>query len=96
MNTVGGIQVFAALKSVGNVLKTVPDFDALYEDQFYEDVFYYIATEADGSQLEDASFLSDVTLITDAHYLVDNTTGTASDVSHYFSAYIQKSYRYAL
>lgn len=82
MNTVGGIQVFAALKSVGNVLKTVPDFDALYEDQFYEDVFYYIATEADGSQLEDASFLSDVTLITDAHYLVDNTTGTASDVSH--------------
>lgn len=81
MNTVGGIQVFAALKSVGNVLKTVPDFDALYEDQFYEDVFYYIATEADGSQLEDASFLSDVTLITDAHYLVDNTTGTASDVS---------------
>ena len=81
MNTVGGIQVFAALKSVGTVLKTVPDFDALYEDQFYEDVFYYIATEADGSQLEDASFLSDVTLITDAHYLVDNTTGTASDVS---------------
>ena len=80
MNTVGGIQVFAALKSVGNVLKTVPDFDALYEDQFYEDVFYYIATDADGAELEDASFLSDVTLITDAHHLVDNTTGTAAEV----------------
>ena len=34
MNSVGGIQVFASLKSVGVVLKTVPDFDALYEDEF--------------------------------------------------------------
>ncbi|MCR5062439.1 MAG: chemotaxis protein CheA [Treponema sp.] len=81
MNTVGGIQVFAALKSSGNVLKTVPDFDALYEDQFYENVFYYIATEADGSALEDASFLSDVTLITDAHLIEDATSGTANDPS---------------
>ncbi|MCR4949498.1 MAG: Hpt domain-containing protein, partial [Treponema sp.] len=63
MNTVGGIQVFAALKNVGNVLKTVPDFDALYEDQFYENVFYYLATEADGPEIEDCAFLSDVTLI---------------------------------
>ena len=53
MNTVGGIQVFAALKNVGNVLKTVPDFDALYEDQFYENVFYYLATEADGPERRD-------------------------------------------
>ena len=81
MNSVGGIQVFAALKSVGNVLKTVPDFDALYEDQFYEDVFYYVATEAEGSQIEDVAFLSDVTLITDAHLLEDYTTGTAADKS---------------
>lgn len=79
MNTVGGIQVFAALKNVGNVLKTVPDFDALYEDQFYEDVFYYIATASDGPEIEDAAFLSDVTLITDAHLLEDYTTGTAAD-----------------
>ena len=79
MNTVGGIQVFAALKNVGNVLKTVPDFDALYEDQFYEDVFYYVATAADGSEIEDVSFLSDVTLVTDAHLLEDYTTGTAAD-----------------
>lgn len=79
MNTVGGIQVFAALKNVGNVLKTVPDFDALYEDQFYENVFYYLATEAEGAEIEDCAFLSDVTLITDAHLLVDYTTGTAAD-----------------
>ena len=81
MNTVGGIQVFAALKAVGNVLKTVPDFDALYEDQFYETVFYYIATESNAEQLEDASFLSDVTLVTDAHLLEDYTTGTKNDKS---------------
>ena len=79
MNSVGGIQVFAALKSVGNVLKTVPDFDALYEDQFYENVFYYVATESEGSEIEDVAFLSDVTLITDAHLLEDYTTGTAAD-----------------
>ena len=66
MNSVGGIQVFADLKSVGNVLKTIPDFDALYEDQFYETVFYYIASDAEGSQIEDVAFLSDVTLVTDA------------------------------
>ncbi len=81
MNTVGGIQVFAALKNVGNVLKTVPDFDALYEDQFYENVFYYIATEVDGPEIEDCAFLSDVTLVTDAHLLEDYTTGTAEDTS---------------
>ncbi len=77
MNTVGGMQVFAALKSVGNVLKTVPDFDALYEDEFYEFVYYYIASETDGSAIEDAAFLSDVTLITDAHLITDdNYAGT--------------------
>lgn len=78
MNTVGGIQVFAALKSSGNVLKTVPDFDALYEDQFYENVFYYVATEVDGAALEDVSFLSDVTLITDAHCLTDDNYNISS------------------
>ena len=81
MNTVGGIQVFAALKNVGNVLKTVPDFEALYEDQFYETVFYYVATESSGDQIEDVAFLSDVTLVTDAHLLKDFTTGTSADPS---------------
>ncbi len=90
MNTVGGIQVFAALKNVGNVLKTVPDFDALYEDQFYENVFYYVATEAEGAEIEDCAFLSDVTLITDAHLLEDYTTGTAADPSVAKAAAAQK------
>ncbi|MBO4857071.1 MAG: chemotaxis protein CheA [Treponema sp.] len=81
MNTVGGIQVFAALKSVGNVLKTIPDFDALYEDQFYENVFYYIATSAEAEAIEDVAFLSDVTLITDAQLVTDdNYRGSAATV----------------
>ncbi len=45
MNSVGGIQVFAKLKDIGQTLKTVPDFDALYEDQFHPVVDYYISTE---------------------------------------------------
>ena len=45
MNTVGGIQVFAALKNCGQVLKTVPDFELLYEDNFYPTVVYYVASE---------------------------------------------------
>ncbi|HDQ14918.1 MAG TPA: chemotaxis protein CheA, partial [Sediminispirochaeta sp.] len=35
MNTIGGIQVFAALKDLGTVLKTEPEFELLYEDNFY-------------------------------------------------------------
>jgi len=44
MNTVGGIQVFAALKQSAMVLKTIPDFDALYEDEFHPEVLYYVAS----------------------------------------------------
>ncbi|MCQ2573788.1 MAG: chemotaxis protein CheA [Treponema sp.] len=79
MNSVGGIQVFAALKNAGNVLKTVPDFDALYEDQFYEFVYYYIGSSESAEKLEDISFLSDVTLLTDAHQITEeNFAGGAA------------------
>jgi len=43
MNSVGGIQVFAKLKDSGQILKTVPDFDALYEDLYHPVVDYYIS-----------------------------------------------------
>ena len=81
MNTVGGIQVFAALKNVGNVLKTVPDFDELYDDKFFEDVFYYLASDSTQAQIEDVSFLSDVTIITDARVLNDDNYSGTSNVS---------------
>ena len=66
MNSVGGIQVFAALKNTGTVLKTVPDFEALYEDEFHPQVVYYVSSGNDGGALEDAAFLDDVTLAVDA------------------------------
>jgi two-component system, chemotaxis family, sensor kinase CheA len=80
MNSVGGIQVFAALKALGSVLKTVPDFDALYEDVFYENVFYYLATQEEQSKIEDTAFLLDVTVCTDAQSL-DNFEVASSKVS---------------
>ncbi|MBQ4379638.1 MAG: chemotaxis protein CheW [Treponema sp.] len=76
MNSVGGIQVFAALKACGTVLKTIPDFDALYEDEFHNDVTYFVASNNSGDELEDTAFLDDVTLSVDAKNITD---ATASD-----------------
>ncbi len=77
MNSVGGIQVFAALKSRGVVLKTVPDFEALYEDEFHPQVVYYIATTCGQDELEDTCFLDDVTLASDAHPLDQKASAPA-------------------
>lgn len=61
MNTVGGIQAFAALKPLGTVLKTAPDFDALYEDNFYPTVDYYLATDASPDDIRSAVTIPEVT-----------------------------------
>ncbi|MBQ2601210.1 MAG: chemotaxis protein CheA [Treponema sp.] len=74
MNSVGGIQVFAALKNRGVVLKTVPDFEALYEDEFHPQVIYYVATTCGQDELEDTCFLDDVTLASDAHPLGESSS----------------------
>ena len=83
MNSVGGIQVFASLKSVGVVLKTIPDFDALYEDEFYEYVYYYISSREDQERIEEAAFLTDVTLAVDARIVTgaETASGGATPVS---------------
>lgn len=82
MNSVGGIQVFAALKNRGVVLKTVPDFEALYEDEFHSQVVYYVGTTCTQEQLEDTCFLDDVTLATEAVPLnsVARSTLSASEI----------------
>ncbi len=61
MNTVGGIQIFAALKDLGNVLRTEPDFESLYEDVFHPEVTYWIATSVDEDSIKEKAFISDVT-----------------------------------
>lgn len=61
MNTIGGIQVYAALKNEGTILKTTPDFEALNEDVFYPDVFYFLASSADRDVIQDLVTITDVT-----------------------------------
>lgn len=69
MNTVGGIQVFATLKNRAGILKTTPDFDSLYADEFHPKVVYFVSTTLSGDELEDIAFLSDVVLATRAQAL---------------------------
>ena len=80
MNSVGGIQVFAALKGRGLILKTVPDFDSLYSDEFHPQVVYFVATTASADELEDVAFIPDVTLCTDAQCL-DGSSASAAPVA---------------
>ena len=62
MNSVGGIQVFAALKQDGQVLRTIPDFDDLYSDEFHETVFYFVSSAAPAEALQKTATISDVTI----------------------------------
>jgi two-component system chemotaxis sensor kinase CheA len=62
MNTVGGIQVYAVLKNSGTVLRTVPDFEQLYDDNFFAVVDYYLASREDTDRIKRSVILPDVTL----------------------------------
>ena len=62
MNTVGGIQVYAALKGVSTVLRTVPEFESLYEDNFYPVVDYYIASSLKMEDIKKYVVIPDVSL----------------------------------
>ncbi|MDR0622888.1 MAG: Hpt domain-containing protein, partial [Treponema sp.] len=65
MNTIGGIQVYASLKSAGTVLKTSPDFEQLYEDNFFPTVDYYFATAKTVDEIKKYVSIPDVTLSAD-------------------------------
>ncbi|MDR0562807.1 MAG: chemotaxis protein CheA [Spirochaetaceae bacterium] len=62
MNTVSGIQVYASLKGDGTILKTVPDFEMLYEDNFYPYVDYFIASTKTVEELKRHVLIPDVSL----------------------------------
>jgi two-component system chemotaxis sensor kinase CheA len=62
MNTVGGIQVYASIKGLGPILRTVPEFEKLYEDTFFPVVDYYLATEKSPDDLTKYVVLPDVSL----------------------------------
>ncbi|MDR2738619.1 MAG: chemotaxis protein CheA [Treponema sp.] len=78
MNTVSGIQVYAALKSDGMVLRTVPDFEQLYEDNFYPKVDYYIASTKSADDLKKRVLIPDVSL---AAEVADVSTDVALKVA---------------
>ncbi len=61
MNSVGGIQVYAALKKIGDVVASDPDFDALYEDVFRPVVTYTVVTDATAEEISTVVSLPDVT-----------------------------------
>ncbi len=61
MNSVGGIQVFARIKGLGQILKTIPDFDALYEDVYHPVVDYYLSTDIKKENLSEKVGISEVT-----------------------------------
>jgi two-component system chemotaxis sensor kinase CheA len=62
MNTVGGIQVYASLKGICTVLRTVPEFETLYDDNFFPVVDYYIASSKTPDEIRKYVVLPDVSL----------------------------------
>ncbi|MDR3130436.1 MAG: chemotaxis protein CheA [Treponema sp.] len=80
MNTVGGIQVYVALKSIGTVLKTAPEFEKLYEDEFYPRVDYYLATKKTADELMSYVIIPDVSLSADIKKL-DELSGAGGETA---------------
>ena len=57
MRTVGGVQVFVALKDKGDIVTSVPPLQNLEGDEFYQDVIYLLATpEEDDDIINDITF----------------------------------------
>jgi two-component system chemotaxis sensor kinase CheA len=75
MNTVGGVQVYAALKEAGKVLRSVPDFDALCGDEFFPVVDYYVASRESAEKLRSICSISDVTLSVGASIVKTSARG---------------------
>ena len=81
MNTVGGIQVYAVLKNSGTILKTSPDFEQLYEDNFFPKVDYYVATRQKPEDIRRSVVLPDVSLdaeVTDVFKIETEKTAQAA------------------
>ena len=76
MKTVSAIHAFAALRDMGTVLKTIPDFEKLYEDAFYPIVEYFVAVDKDPEELRRKAFIPDVVDAVDIEELAGEPTLT--------------------
>ncbi len=61
MRTVGAVQVFTSLRDIGTVVKTYPDFEELYGDDFHQNVSYIIATSSNSDEVAKYATVSDTT-----------------------------------
>ncbi len=82
MNSVGGIQIFTALKSLGEILKTNPEFDILYDDNFTEEVTFYISSSEDIDKIKSKSELSEVTLSSSVTIVSSDETALETPVQN--------------
>ncbi|MCG8451752.1 MAG: chemotaxis protein CheA [Spirochaetales bacterium] len=78
MNSVGGIQIFARMKDLGQILRTMPDFDALYEDVYHPVVDYFLSTSKSEEELIQGVSISDVTTEVLVSNLENLSTGAES------------------
>ena len=61
MKTVSGIQIFTALRDIGVVLKTVPEFDELYSDNFYKEIMYILSSDRSKEKIKEYLNIPDTT-----------------------------------
>ena len=78
MNSVGGVQVFAALKEVGTILQTSPDFNELLEDNFFPIVNYYLASKENQEKIKSASSIDEVVNKSEIKVLTIEETAAAA------------------
>ncbi|MBN1799161.1 MAG: chemotaxis protein CheA [Spirochaetales bacterium] len=81
MNTVGGIQVYAILKNLGKILKTIPEFELLYADNFFPEITYYIATKETPTAIRDQCKITDVTTDVSVYTIKGQIQGTEQGTS---------------
>ncbi len=79
MNTVGGIQVYAALNKSGRVLRSKPDFDALYEDVFHPEADFYLATTLSAEELSKKIEIPDVIKNSEIKMLFEDSNTSETD-----------------
>lgn len=64
MRTVGGIQIFTSLREIAIILKTIPEFEKIYSEDFNKEIMYIIATDAPTEKIKEFSVIPDATLNT--------------------------------
>lgn len=62
MSTISGFQMLQALKSLGEIYKTIPDSEDLLSDKFFEFIVYYLISDASVDSISKKVDLSDVVI----------------------------------